>query len=205
MASNSLSAIILPFFFFCFPILFRDLAQFFGAERLHKKFSRITQKNAQIICDILPPLRKVADFRRRKFDQRKVIFYQHQKIFRSGSDLSQVGAIGRDVALAVRTRQSRARGRKSASSASASSGGADDGDGDGDGDGCSLENLSLLDLEKLSEILCIEKQTLKNKLSKNPQDLPPPLYLPGFRGPRWTKSVVKKWLKKIENFSGVQS
>lgn len=197
LISLFLSAIILPFF--CFPILFRDLAQFFGAERLHKKFSRITQRNAQIICEILPPLRKVADFRRRKFDQRKVIFYQHQKIFRSGSDLSQVGAIGRDVRLAVRTRQSRAR-RKSVSTSAGGSG-----DGDGDGDGCSLENLSLLDLEKLSEILCIEKQTLKNKLSKNPQDLPPPLYLPGFRGPRWTKSVVKKWLKKIENFSGVQS
>ncbi len=197
MASISLSAIILPFFFFCFPILFRDLAQFFGAERLHKKFSRITQKNAQIICDILPPLRKVADFRRREFDQRKVIFYQHQKIFRSGSDLSQVGAVGRDVSIAIRTRQARGRGRKSASSASASSGGADDG-GDGDGgDG----DLELLDLEKLAEILCVKKQTIKNHLSKNPEKLPAPIiYLPGFRGPRWQKSAVKKWIKNFEKF-----
>ncbi len=183
--------LILPYTYFGLPLVLREMAHILGAENLHKKFARITQKNSQEICAIIPKMRKIADFRLQRFDRSKTIFYAHKNVFRR--ELSQVGAIGRDARHAVRTRQSRARGRKSAST----SGGSGDGDG-GDGEDLSLY---LLDLEKLSEILCIEKQTLKNKLAKNPKDLPPPIYIPGFRGPRWQKSAVKKWL---ERFSGVR-
>ncbi len=73
-------------------------------------------------------------------------------------------------------------------------GGGDSGDG-GSGDGEPPHGLpSLLTLHDLAALLRCSIYTLYTYSSKHPGRLPPAIYLPGVRGPRYTSGSVCDWI-----------
>ncbi len=57
-----------------------------------------------------------------------------------------------------------------------------------------LPRSRLADESALAAHLCISKKTLQNIYSKTPHLLPPAIYVPGARGPRWTHAAIQEWL-----------
>ncbi|MHB1479770.1 MAG: hypothetical protein ACYCQH_09265 [Acidithiobacillus ferrooxidans] len=121
--------------------------------------------------------------------------HAHRQAF--PQNLSQAGAVGRDLAQGnkVQARQPRRAGRRGHGGQKKASN--DDGDGGasdgGPPHGYGLEPL--LEYEDLGQIIKLAPGTLKNLYSKSPELLPPAVKLPGHRGPLWLPSTVLGWLE----------
>ncbi|QER43206.1 hypothetical protein F0726_00114 [Acidithiobacillus caldus] len=62
----------------------------------------------------------------------------------------------------------------------------------------------LIDIEALASILSLAPRTVRNRLSQNPASLPPRVWVPGTRGPRWRLSDVQDWLESLPTVAGPQ-
>jgi hypothetical protein len=77
------------------------------------------------------------------------------------------------------------------SSAASGDGNSDDGDSD---PARPLLSAQLFDQASLAALLCVSKKTIQNLFSKTPWLLPPAIFIPGARGPRWTLASVQAWI-----------
>lgn len=54
----------------------------------------------------------------------------------------------------------------------------------------------LMTVADLAHFLSLAPRTVKNKLIRHPDQLPPPIRLPGLRGPRWVHAAVIEWVAR---------
>lgn len=183
-------------FFSCFYSVFfgwidmlgRDLSQMIGIENWFKFFAKRTQKNAIVVGKCIPAARKIGNFERLKYDKTKSFSAFHQKII--PVTISQTGSIGRNLTAG------RASGRRRGATGGKKQNKNNDSGTDGDGGEPPLRE-QLVDLTFLSGFLGLKKQTIKNRLAAHPDSLPPPIYLPLTRGPRWFYEDVISWARQF--------
>ena len=180
-------------FFGWIDILCRNLCELIGQENWFYFFAERTQKNAIAVRNCAPKMAKIGNFDRIGYDKNKSFSGFHKNIF--PFEISQVGAIGRNL------RAPRASGRQGARRGA--TGGKkhnknNDSGSDGGGGEPPRHGDQLVDLNFLSTFLCLQKQTIKNRLSAAPDSLPTPVYLPHTRGPRWFFDDVIHWVRKFK-------
>lgn len=88
------------------------------------------------------------------------------------------------------------RGASARSAKKSGDGNSDDGDPDP-----AAHALQLFDQRTFAPILGLSLKTLQNQYSKNPDQFPPAIRIPGARGPRWTVQAIQEWLSSRPAYS----
>ncbi|MCL5980734.1 MAG: hypothetical protein M1488_08690 [Gammaproteobacteria bacterium] len=171
----------------------REFCQLFGLENWFAYFSARTQKNAIAVRNFIPKMGKIGNFGRVEYDQNKSFPGFHKKIFPIG--ISQMGAVGKNL---IARRSSGRQGARRGATGGKKQNKNNDSGSDGDGGEPPRHGDQLVDLNFLSVFLGLQKQTVKNRLSASPESLPPPIYLPCTRGPRWFFNDVIRWVTQFK-------
>ncbi len=169
----------------------RAFCQAFGIISWYEYFAQRSQRNAIAVRNFIPKMEKIGNLDRIKYDKNKSFSGFHKKIFPVG--ISQIGAIGTNLAAG---RASGRQGARRGATGEKKQNKNNDSGTDGDGGEPPLHE-QLVDLTFLSYFLGLKKQTIKNRLAAHPDSLPPPIYLPLTRGPRWFYQDVIRWVSQF--------
>lgn len=55
--------------------------------------------------------------------------------------------------------------------------------------------MQTLDVDQLAELLHMSRKTVLNRISKDPESMPPRLRIPNSRCPLWIRDDVEAWLR----------